>query len=176
MCEQKWHYRAAVCLKIYEMKTRIRAKFIFEVSARLDWTQDVAEYPECMEREERSLFIPCNASRWREWTRFVSKTLKKISKTLIAVAHTHGMMVKYCRALRRPTAWPCSVCSRAKADNYLLRPEFVCTRLGVLHWQHRIAKRNYIYYDETIRSRVRLPCLLWIGTNCSLCSWYVQTR
>lgn len=36
----------------------------------------------------------------REWTRFVSKTLKKISKTLIAVAHTHGMMMKYCRALR----------------------------------------------------------------------------
>lgn len=53
----------------------------------------------------------------REWTRFVSKTLKKISKT-------YGMVMKYCRALRRPTASPCSVCSRTEADNYLVRPEF----------------------------------------------------
>lgn len=50
-------------------------------------------------------------------TRFVSKPLEKISKRLITVAHMHGMMMKYCRALRWPTVWPCSA-------SEMLRPEF----------------------------------------------------
>lgn len=29
----------------------------------------------------------------REWTRFISKTLKKTRKTLITVVHTHGMII-----------------------------------------------------------------------------------
>ena len=112
----------------------------------------------------------------RDWTRFVSKALRRnISKPLTTVAHTHGTMMKYSQGSTIPHGLTmlglpqgfkqiimfCALGLFSPSEYYF----------GNIESQYEITSTTM----KTIRSRVSLPNLLWIGTNCIRCG-YFRTR